>query len=109
MLFVQVGEGCDPRRSHRAGDIEKVRLRVLCEVEVGVRIQMLALVHADVFEPDGTAVFAVEPIRAVGKTSSYAARTFVVVGAVEEGYVLVADVAEPFHLLLAFLLHARGW
>lgn len=52
-------------------------------------------IHADVFEPDGAAVLAVEPGLAVGEAARDAAAALGVVGAVEEGHVLVADVAEP--------------
>lgn len=55
----------------------------------------VASIHADVFEPDGTAVLAVEPGLAVGEAARDAAATLGVVGTVEEGHVLVADVAEP--------------
>lgn len=52
-------------------------------------------VHANVLEPEWAAVFAVEPLFAVGEAAGFAAGAFGVVGTVEEGDVLVADVAEP--------------
>jgi hypothetical protein len=59
---------------------------------VGWRVD---LVHADVLEPQRSTVFAVQPWLAVGEEAGYAAGTAGAVGAVEEGDVLVADVAEP--------------
>jgi len=52
-------------------------------------------VHADILEPQGPAVFFVEEGLAVGEAASDATGAFGIVGAVEEGDVLVADVTEP--------------
>jgi hypothetical protein len=52
-----------------------------------------------VLEPEWPTVFAVQPWLAVGKAAGFAAGTAGAVGAVEEGNVLVADVAEPGHIL----------
>jgi hypothetical protein len=61
------------------------------------------LVHADVFEPQRSAVLAVEPLLAVGEAAGDAALAFGAVGAVEEGYVLVAYISEPAELSLLVL------
>jgi hypothetical protein len=53
-------------------------------------------VHAaGVLEPHVAAVLGVEPVLAVGEAAGLAAGALSVVGAVKEGDVLVADVAEP--------------
>jgi hypothetical protein len=51
--------------------------------------------HAGVLEPHVAAVLRIEPVLAVGEAAGLAAGALSVVGAVEEGDVLVADVAEP--------------
>lgn len=51
--------------------------------------------HADELEPVGTTIFLEEEFLAVGEAAGFAAFAFGRVGAVEIGYVLVADVAEP--------------
>jgi hypothetical protein len=53
------------------------------------------LVHADILEPVRTAVLLVQPGLAVGETARHASLALVRVGAVEEGDVLVSDIAEP--------------
>lgn len=53
------------------------------------------LVHADVLEPVRTAVVLVQPSLAVGESPGDAALALGRVGAVEEGNVLVPNVAEP--------------
>ena len=50
---------------------------------------------ADILEPVGSAVLLVEPGLTVGEAALDAALALVGVGAVEEGDVLVADIAEP--------------
>lgn len=52
--------------------------------------------HADILEPVGPAVLLVEEGFAVGEPARDAALALSRVGAVEEGDVLVADVAEPW-------------
>lgn len=52
-------------------------------------------------EPVGSAVFAVEPLLAVREAARHAAFAFGRVGTIEEGDVLVADVAEPGKVLSA--------
>lgn len=63
-------------------------------------------------EPDGAAILRIEPVLAVCEAAYLAARALAVVGAVEEGNVLVTDVAEP-GLVLAnadriFLINSRA-
>lgn len=52
-------------------------------------------VHARMLEPHVAAVLGIQPVLAVGEAAGLAARALVVVGAVDEGDVLVANVAEP--------------
>lgn len=54
-----------------------------------------SLAHADVLEPVGSAVFPVEPGLAIGETAGNAALALGRVGAVEEGNMLIANIAEP--------------
>ena len=56
--------------------------------------------HAGVLEPVGPAVFLVEEGLAVGEAAGHAALALGRIGAVEEGDVLVANVAEPARVLL---------
>ena len=58
------------------------------------------LIHPNVFEPERSAVLLVQELLAVSEAAGYAAFAFRVVGAVEEGDVLIADVAEPGLLLV---------
>lgn len=51
--------------------------------------------HTDELEPIGTTIFLEEESLAVGEAARSAAGALGRVGAVEIGYVLVADVAEP--------------
>lgn len=51
--------------------------------------------HTDELEPIGTAILLEEEFLAVGEAARSAPLAFGRVGAVEIGYVLVADVAEP--------------
>jgi hypothetical protein len=52
-------------------------------------------IHANVLEPQGPTVFAVQKLLSVGEPSSNAARALRAGGTIEEGYVLVANVSEP--------------
>ena len=60
-----------------------------------VRVQVTSLAHADVLEPVGSAVFPVEPGLAIGETAGDATLALGRVGAVEEGNMLIANIAEP--------------
>ncbi len=62
---------------------------------VARKIKDEELAHAHVLEPVGPAVFPMEPGLAVCEAAGDAALALGRVGAVEEGDVLVADVAEP--------------
>jgi hypothetical protein len=55
--------------------------------------------EAGVLEPYRTAVFAVQPCLAIREAASNAALALGGVGAVEEGDVLISDIAEPTSLL----------
>jgi hypothetical protein len=57
------------------------------------------LAHANVLEPDRPAVVPVEPLLPVGEAARLAAAALGRVGAVEKGYVLVSNVAEPAMML----------
>lgn len=60
-----------------------------------VQVSSTSLAHADVLEPVGSAVFPVEPGLAIGETAGNAALALGGVGTVEEGNVLIANIAEP--------------
>jgi hypothetical protein len=59
-------------------------------------------VHANIFEPQRSTVFPVQPLLTVCEPTSNTARTLWTVRAVEEGYVLISDVSEPMYLALIF-------
>jgi hypothetical protein len=59
-------------------------------------------VHADVFEPQRSAVLAIQPLLTIGETACDASLTLRAVRAVEEGYMLVSDVSKPMDLALVF-------
>jgi hypothetical protein len=61
-----------------------------------------ALIHAHVLEPQGSAILLLQPVLAICEATCDAARALRTVRAVEEGYVLVSDVAEPVDLALVF-------
>lgn len=58
------------------------------------------LALASILEPVGPAVFAMEECFAIGKATRHAALAFRRVGAVEEGDMLIPNVAEPVNLAL---------
>lgn len=59
-----------------------------------------ALIHTNILEPQRPTVFAIQPLLAVGEAAGDAALTFGVIGAIEEGDVLVAYISEPDFVLL---------
>ncbi len=58
------------------------------------------LVHANVLKPQWPAVLTVKKLFAIGELTCDTALAFWIIGAIEEGNVLVADVAEPVDLVL---------
>lgn len=72
------------------------RLVMTCRDPLGGGGGGASSAHADILEPVGPAVLLVEEGFAVGEPARDAALALSRVGAVEEGDVLVADVAEPW-------------
>jgi len=53
------------------------------------------LIHSNVLEPIGPAVFLQQELLAIGEAARYAALALGIVRAVPEGDVAVADISEP--------------
>jgi hypothetical protein len=52
-------------------------------------------IHANILEPQGPTILAVQKLLSVGEPSSNAARALRAGGTIEEGYMLVTNVSEP--------------
>lgn len=59
-------------------------------------------VHANILKPQRAAILAIQPLLAIRKAARNATRALRAVRTIEEGYVLVSNVAEPMDLALVF-------
>lgn len=63
---------------------------------------IISSIHTYILEPQRPTVFSFQPTLTISEATSDTAGALGVVGAVEEGYVLVTDVLEPVYLALVF-------